>query len=65
MISVYITKLDHTASTVWNKLTKYLKTTILSPHTMYFLPKKGQNGQNKIFSGIFTELFHKQSQNTD
>ena len=65
MICVCIEKLDHTASTVWKKLAKNLKNTILSPRAMYFLSKKGQNGLNKIFRGTFTELFHKQTQNTD
>ena len=32
--------------------------TILSPQAMYFWPKKGQNGQNEIFPGTFTGLFH-------
>ena len=59
MNSLYITKLDHRTSTVWKKLAENLKNTILSPHAMYFLPQKSQNGQSKIFPGTFTGLFHK------
>ena len=47
--SLHITKLDHTTSTIWKKLTKNLQTTILSPHEMYFWPKKGQKWPKKIF----------------
>ena len=54
-----MTKLDHITSTVWKKFAKNLKNTILSPHAMYFLPKKGQNSQNEIFPVTFTGLSHK------
>ena len=35
------------------------KTPTMSPHAMYFWPKKGLNGQIEIFPGTFTGLFYK------
>ena len=49
MNSVHITKLGHTTSSVWKKLSKKLKNTILSPHAMYFLPKKAKMARKRFF----------------
>ena len=53
MNSVQITKLDHTTSTVWKKLAKNLKNTILSPHAMYFFTQKGPKRPKQDFSRNF------------
>ena len=55
--SVYITKLDHKKSTVWKKLAKNLKTPFCHHMQCIIDPKKGQNGQNKIFQELSLGYF--------